>query len=342
MQALVEARRGVVVDPPPVWLMRQAGRYLPEYRAVRADAGGFLDLCYDPERAAEVTMQPVRRFGLDAAILFSDILVVPHALGRDVRFVENEGPRLDPLGGAHDVEAMLERAIHPHLAPVYDAVALIRARLPAETALIGFAGAPWTLACYMVEGQGSKDFARTRLLAAREPALFEQLIGILERAIVAYLERQIAAGANVVKLFDSWAGVLAPDGFERWCAAPLARITAAVKGAYPEVPVIVFPRGAGLHLRELASSLGCDGLALDTAVPTNWAAQTLPRRPTLQGNLDPVLLVAGGRALDAAVDRIRHDFQGRPHVFNLGHGVTPDTPASHVVQLLSRVRTPIQ
>jgi uroporphyrinogen decarboxylase len=323
--------------------MRQAGRYLPEYREVRAGAGGFLDLCYDPELACEVTLQPIRRYDLDAAILFSDILVVPHALGRDLRFVENEGPKLTPLADATEaldaeLDAMAGAEVHATLAPVYAALERIRGRLPEAVALIGFAGAPWTLACYMVDGQGSKEYLRTRLLAAREPERFARLVGILEDAIAAYLCRQVEAGAEVVKIFDSWAGVLPADGFRRWSLAPLARITAAVKARHPDVPVIVFPRGAGVHYPLVAAEAGADGLALDTTVPTAWAAEHMPLRPTLQGNLDPVQLVAGGAGLDAAVDRIVGDFAGRPHVFNLGHGVVPQTDPAHVAQVVRRLR----
>jgi uroporphyrinogen decarboxylase len=340
MKPMLAALRGERVDPPPIWLMRQAGRYLPEYREVRAGAGSFLDLCYNPELACEVTLQPIRRFGFDAAILFSDILVVPHALGRPLTFVENEGPKLTPLPDAPDAEldAMAAAEIHDHLAPVYATLGKVKAALPAEVALIGFAGAPWTLACYIVDGQGSKEYLKTRLMAAREPERFARLIGILEQALIAYLCRQIEAGAEVVKLFDSWAGVLAPDGFRRWSLEPLARITAAVKARHPDVPVVVFPRGAGLHYPLCAAEIGADGLALDTAVPTDWAARTLPPRPTPSGNLDPVALVAGGATLDAAVDRIRADFAGRPHVFNLGHGVVPQTDPAHVARLVARVR----
>ena len=342
MKPLLAALTGEALDPPPVWLMRQAGRYLPEYREVRAGAGSFLDLCYNPELACEVTLQPIRRFGLDAAILFSDILVVPHALGRPLTFVENEGPKLEPLGDAPDAEldAMAAAEIHGHLAPVYATLEKVKAALPPEVALIGFAGAPWTLACYMVDGQGSKEYLKTRLMAAREPERFARLIHILEQALIGYLCRQIEAGAEAVKLFDSWAGVLAPDGFRRWSLEPLRRITAGIKARHPDVPVIVFPRGAGVQYPAVAAEVGADGMALDTAVPLDWAARTLPARPTLSGNLDPVLLVAGGAALDAAVDRIRADVAGRPHVFNLGHGVVPQTDPAHVAQLVRRLREP--
>ncbi len=338
MKPLLRVLAGEALDPPPIWIMRQAGRYLPEYRETRAIAGSFLDLCYSPALACEVTLQPIRRFAFDAAILFSDILVIPDALGRPLRFVENEGPRLEPLAGAADLDAMARVSIHDRLEPVYEALRRIKAALPDEVALIGFAGAPWTLACYIVDGQGSKEFLATRLMAAREPQTFERLIAILETAIVEYLDRQIQAGAEVVKLFDSWAGVLPADGFERWCRAPAARITAAIKARHPQVPVIAFPRGAGLNLQRYAETVGADGLALDTTVPTGWARDTLPRSPALQGNLDPALVVAGGDGLDAAVDRIRSDLRGRPHIFNLGHGIVPQTDPAHVTRLLDRLR----
>lgn len=338
MQALMRVLAGESVDPPPVWLMRQAGRYLPEYREVRARAGSFLDLCYTPELACEVTLQPIRRFGFDAAILFSDILVIPHALGRPLTFVENEGPKLEPLAGPRDLDAMRPDAIHGRLEPVYEAVGRIRADLATEVALIGFAGAPWTLACYIVDGQGSKDYMATRLMAARDPAGFQRLITILEDAVVAYLSRQIEAGADVVKLFDSWAGVLPADGFERWCLEPARRIVAALRAKHPTVPVIVFPRGAGVLYPDFAARVGAAAVALDTAVPVDWAAAAMPAGVATQGNLDPALLVAGGPALDAAVDRIRGTFRGRPHVFNLGHGIVPQTDPAHVAAMLARLR----
>ncbi|MEO1093003.1 MAG: uroporphyrinogen decarboxylase [Pseudomonadota bacterium] len=335
---LLRALAGHRVDPPPAWLMRQAGRYLPEYRAVRAEAGGFLDLCYRPELAAEVTLQPIRRYPLDAAILFSDILVVPQALGRKLWFAENEGPKLEPLTTTAEIEALRPETIHAHLAPVYETVERVRAGLPDQVALIGFAGAPWTLACYMIDGQGSKEFPATRSFAARDPAAFAMLVDRLEQAIVAYLGRQIEAGAEVVKLFDSWAGVLSPEGFQRWSTAPIGRIVEAVRARHPQVPVIAFPRGAGAGYLDFADTVSCQGLALDTSVPRPWAAQSLPARVTLQGNLDPVALLVGGDQLDEAVDRIVADFAGRPHVFNLGHGVMQPTPPENVTRLLRRLQ----
>ncbi|MFW5681050.1 MAG: uroporphyrinogen decarboxylase [Pseudomonadota bacterium] len=337
-KTLLEALAGRRQTTPPVWLMRQAGRYLPEYRQVRAEAGSFLDLCYRPDLATEVTLQPIRRYGLDAAILFSDILVVPHALGRRLWFVENEGPKLEPIEDAATIERLDPTAIHDHLAPVYETVERIRAALPENVALIGFSGAPWTLACYMIEGQGSKEFMRTRAFAAREPEAFQRLIDVLERAIAAYLCRQIEAGAEVVKLFDSWAGVLAPEGFERWCRDPIARIVHAVKTRHPDTPMIAFPRGVGANYAAFAEAVPVEGLALDTAVPMDWAARTLSPKVTLQGNLDPVTLMVGGEALDRAVDRILAAMADRPHVFNLGHGILQWTEPDHVTRLLERLK----
>ncbi len=335
---LLEALAGNRQPTPPVWLMRQAGRYLPEYREVRAEAGSFLDLCYRPDLAAEVTLQPIRRYPLDAAILFSDILVVPQALGRKLWFVENEGPKLEPIESAADIAALDPSRIHGPLAPVYETVERVKAALPPQVTLIGFSGAPWTLACYMIDGQGSKEFMKTRAFAGRHPEDFASLIERLEEAIVAYLGRQIEAGAEVVKLFDSWAGVLPPDGFERWCLAPLDRIVRAVKAAHPAVPVIAFPRGVGANYATFAATVPVDGLALDTTVPMEWAARTLEAKVTLQGNLDPVTLMVGGAAQDAAVDRIRAAMAERPHIFNLGHGILQWTDPDNVTRLLRRLK----
>ena len=334
----IQALTGKRQPTPPVWLMRQAGRYLPEYKKVRAEAGSFLDLCYRPDLAAEVTLQPIRRYPLDAAILFSDILVVPQALGRKLWFVENEGPKLEPITAAAEIEALEPETIHEPLAPVYETVTRVKAALPGHVALIGFSGAPWTLACYMIEGQGSKEFMQTRAFAAREPSAFATLIERLEQAIVAYLGRQIEAGAEVVKLFDSWAGVLAPDGFERWSLGSIDRIVRALKKAHPTVPVIAFPRGAGANYLPFAAAVPVDGLALDTSVPMDWAASALNPSITLQGNLDPVALMVGGTALDQSVDRILAAMAERPHVFNLGHGVLQWTDPENVSRLLRRLK----
>jgi uroporphyrinogen decarboxylase len=329
--------KGDVVAPPPIWLMRQAGRYLPEYRAVRASVGGFLELCYQPELALEVTLQPIRRFGLDAAILFSDILVVADALGGEVAFVEGEGPKLSPVRDHAAIARLAPGRLHAHLAPVYEAVERIRAELDPAIPLIGFAGAPWTVAAYMVEGGSSKDFAIVRTFAQADPAGFGELIDLLTEATADYLVRQIACGADVVQLFDSWAGALPEGEFERWCVAPAERIVARLREAAPDVPVIVFPRGAGPLYGRFVERVRPAGLGLDTTVPLGWASKALPG-VCLQGNLDPITLLVGGSRLDGEVDRILQTMAGRPFIFNLGHGVLPATPPEHVEALVRRVR----
>jgi uroporphyrinogen decarboxylase len=334
----LRALRGEACERPPFWLMRQAGRYLPEYRAMRAKAGSFLDLCFNPELAEEVTLQPLRRYGMDAAILFSDILVVPHALGQPLDYVEGEGPRLDPVRSAEDLARLSAERLHERLAPVYETVDRLSRSLPAETALIGFAGSPWTVACYMVEGGGSKEFAQVKAWAYRDPDGFSALIDMLVAATVDYLSAQIAAGAEAVQLFDSWAGVLPAPQFRRWVVEPTARIVTALRAGHPDVPVIGFPRGAGLLYAEYADATGVDALGLDTAVPPEWAALTLQTRLTVQGNLDPIMLVAGGEALSAAARNVLEALAGGPFVFNLGHGVVQSTPPKHVGQLAALLR----
>ena len=320
----------------PIWLMRQAGRYLPEYRALRAARGGFLELVNDSDAAAEVTLQPIRRFGFDGAILFSDILIVPYALGQDLRFEAGEGPRLSPpltdavLTGLEAVPARLE--------PVYRTVEKVKAALPAETAFLGFAGSPWTVATYMVAGQGSRDQAEARAVAYADPGAFEALIGALEATTVDYLSGQIRAGVEAVQLFDSWAGSLAPAQFEQWVIAPTARIVTALKARHGDVPVIGFPKGAGAKLAAYARETGVDAIGLDETVDPAWAASVLPPELPVQGNLDPLALLAGGAALETAVHRILSSLAGRPHVFNLGHGIIKETPIAHVERLLALVR----
>jgi uroporphyrinogen decarboxylase len=318
--------------------MRQAGRYLPEYRAVRQAGATFLDLCYTPELAVEITLQPVRRFGMDAAILFSDILVVPDALGCDVRFEEGAGPRLAPVRTQADLRRLTLAGFADRLAPVYATVRHLRERLPEDTALIGFAGAPWTVAAYMVEGETSKDYARARALAQSEPRLFGGLIELLVEATTAHLLAQIAAGAQVVQLFDSWAGVLPEPEFVRWCQAPAARIVAALKAARPDVPVIAFPRGAGALYPSYQVAVAADAVGLDTAVPLRWARQAMPE-VCLQGNLDPVALLVGGRTLRAEAERIVAALAGARFVFNLGHGVLPETDPAAVADLVGFIKS---
>lgn len=321
---------------PPVWLMRQAGRYLPEYRALRAEARSFLDFCYNPDLASEATLQPIRRFGFDAAIVFSDILVIPDGLGQAVAFMEGEGPRLDPLPldavGCLDLSRMVE-----HLAPVYETLAKVRASLDNETALIGFAGAPWTLATYMVAGRGSADQAFTRKAAYRDPDAFQRLIDVLVAAVSAHLITQVEAGADAVQIFDSWAGPLDDEGFNRWCIAPTAEIVRRVHRAAPGVRIIGFPRGAGTRLQRYVDGTGVDAVGLDWSVAME-TGRALQAHATVQGNLDPLRLVTGGRALDEGVEAILQAFSGGPFVFNLGHGIVPETPVENVERMLARIR----
>lgn len=333
--------QGAADSTPPVWLMRQAGRYLPEYRETRAQAGGFLDLVYNPKLAAEVTLQPLRRYGFDAAILFSDILVIPQALGQPLRFTAGEGPQLDALSGTVALAGLKPQAIDDTLAPIYDTVAEICAGMQregfADTALIGFAGAPWTIACYMAEGQGSRDFLAAKSWAYRDPDGFDALIDIITQATIHYLSRQIDAGAEAVQLFDSWAGCADEQQFLRYVVAPAQTIVTALAARHPDVPVIGFPRGAGTLYETYARATGVTALGLDTQVP-QAQAQALQKICCVQGNLDPACLLAGGAALDAHVDRIKHALSHGPHVFNLGHGIIKDTPPAHVTQLIKRIR----
>jgi uroporphyrinogen decarboxylase len=323
---------------PPVWMMRQAGRYLPEYRALREKAGSFLKLCFTPEWAAEVTLQPVKRFGFDAAILFSDILVIPYALGRELRFVEGEGPRLDPLADPAAVARLPKQADAEKLAPIYETVRRVKAELPPRTALIGFCGAPWTVATYMVAGQGTADQASARLFAYREPEAFACLIEILVEASVDYLSGQLEAGAEAVQIFDTWAGVLPQDQFERWCTAPTRDIVVRLRQKIPGAKIIGFPRGAGMLALDYAATTGVSAIGLDWMADRRFAKEKLQSRLPVQGNLDPLALRAGGQALDGAVDTVMDAFAGGPFIFNLGHGILPDTPIAHVERMLRRVR----
>ncbi|ATQ68660.1 MULTISPECIES: uroporphyrinogen decarboxylase [Methylosinus] len=335
---LIAVLRGEALPVPPVWLMRQAGRFLPEYRELRAHAGSFLDTCYNPEIAARITLQPIERFGFDAAILFSDILVVPDALGQKVSFESGHGPKLEPIGEPKDLERLAPVFDADRLAPVYETIARVKRELPERVAFIGFCGAPWTVASYMIAGEGTPDQAPARLFAYRHPEAFGRLIDRLVDASIAYLTRQIDAGVEALQIFDSWAGVLPPQEFERWVVSPLQRIIAELKQRRPAVPIIAFVRGAGPHLPDLAQRLGADALGLDTFVPPQWAAREVSGGVALQGNLDPLALVAGGEALDRQTDAILEAFAGRPHIFNLGHGVLPETPLDHVARLVDRIR----
>ncbi|MGB1547724.1 MAG: uroporphyrinogen decarboxylase [Alphaproteobacteria bacterium] len=324
--------------PPPVWLMRQAGRYLPEYREVRHRAGSFLDLCYIPELAVEVTLQPIRRFGLDAAIVFSDILLVPHALGQEVSFVEGEGPRLEPLRRDEDLERLKPEDVEARLAPVYETIATLRRELPPEIALIGFAGAPWTLAAYMIEGKTSRDFAKAKSLAREKPEFFASLVGLLVEAVSGHLVRQVQAGADVVQVFDSWAGLLSPREFQHLVLGPTQAIVQKLKEAVPETPVIGFPRGVDRLYKDYAEKTGVDGVSIDTNVSPEWAAAELQGRVCVQGNLDPAALVEGGNRMREETMRILKALRNGPFVFNLGHGVVPETSPEHVSELLALLR----
>jgi uroporphyrinogen decarboxylase len=333
---VVEVLNGTSEGPPPIWMMRQAGRYLPEYRALRAEAGSFLDLCYNPDHAVEVTLQPIRRFGFDASILFSDILVVPHALGRDLRFQEGRGPLMTPITPA-EIPALDRSRFHDHLAAVYETVRRLRSALPAETTLIGFCGAPWTVATYMIAGHSTPDQAPARLFSFQHTDAFAALIDTLADVSADYLCRQIEAGADVVQIFDSWSGVLDEASFNRWCVAPVRRIVETIRTRHPHVPIIGFPKGAGSLLTLYRAQTGVTGLGLDWSVPLAQA-KALQAEGAVQGNLDPMRLVAGGRALNEGVDTILATLGHGPLVFNLGHGITPQTPIAHVEAMVKQVR----
>lgn len=335
---LLQTLRGMAMAPPPVWFMRQAGRYLPEYRELRRRVPNFLELCLTPELAAEATLQPLRRYALDAAILFSDILVVPHALGQSVRFREGEGPVLAPIRSPAEAERLSLVGFVERVAPVFKTVERVAALIPRESALIGFAGAPWTVATYMVEGGSSRDFAKVKTWAIGDPVGFGALIDLVIEATVRYLEGQVAAGAEVLQLFDSWAGVLDETLFRRWVIEPTRRIVAALREHHPGLPIIGFPRGAGLMYRSYFLETDVTALGLDTTVPTGIARKTLQSIGPVQGNLDPLLLVAGGEAMAAAAATILDAFAGGPFIFNLGHGIVPETPPEHVARLIELVR----
>ncbi len=338
MKKLLRVLNGEALDVPPIWLMRQAGRYLPEYLETRTKAGSFLELCYTPELAEEVTLQPIRRFGFDAAILFADILLVPQALGMDLWFAEGEGPRLAWPGDSRNLGALRPAdEIDETLGPVYETVRRLSGSLPDDVTLIGFAGAPWTVATYMAAGRGTPDQGPARRWIYDDPSGFSRLIDVLTEATIAYLCRQIEAGAEVVKLFDSWAGALTPGAFRRFSVEPAHRIGQAIAQRHPGVPVIGFPRGAGVMYEEFARATGVQGIALDQQMPLDWARRALPG-VALQGNLDPILMVVGGDPLKDAAKRIVGEMAGAPHIFNLGHGITPDASPAHVEQLLQSVR----
>jgi uroporphyrinogen decarboxylase len=336
--ALLQVLQGRTINPPPLWLMRQAGRYLAEYRELRAKAASFLDLCYTPKHATEVTLQPIRRFGLDAAILFSDILVVPDALGQKVAFKEGEGPVLDAFDSEAGLAKLSRQGFLDHLSPVFEAIDLIRGALAPETALIGFCGAPWTVATYMVGGRGSSDQAAARGWAYRDRKGFSKLIDLLVEVSAEYLSAQIEAGVQAVQIFDSWAGNLPEGEFRRWSMAPAKAIVEHVKAAHPDVPIIGFPRGAGPLYRDYIRETGVDAVSCDTSLPVSFIRDELQPHATVQGNLDPLALVAGGPVMEEAVAEILEMLAKGPFIFNLGHGIVPQTPPEHVARLVELVR----
>jgi uroporphyrinogen decarboxylase len=336
---LLDTLRGAPIEADsgrPIWLMRQAGRYLPEYRELRAEKGGFLALVYDTNAAAEITLQPIRRFGFDGAILFSDILIVPYAMGQDLQFLAGEGPRLSPRLVDSALESLV--AVPSRLTPIYETVRKVRGALAADKTMLGFAGSPWTVATYMVAGEGSRDQHDTRAMAYRDPQAFQAIIEAVSEVTVEYLCGQIEAGAEAVQLFDSWAGTLSPAQFERWVIAPNAAIVSAVKARHPDTPIIGFPKGAGEKLPAYARETGVDAVGVDETIDPVWAARSLPEGLPVQGNLDPLLLLAGGGELDSAARSVLDAFADRPHVFNLGHGIGQHTPIAHVERLLATVR----
>lgn len=323
---------------PPMWMMRQAGRYLPEYREVRAKAGGFLDLCFNPELAAEVTLQPIRRFGFDAAIIFSDILVIPYALGRSVRFEVGEGPRLEPMDDPAKVATLAAQADFGKLKPVFEALKIVRGALDPKIALIGFCGAPWTVATYMVAGQGTPDQAPARMMAYQHPEAFAKIIDVLVESSIRYLLAQLEAGANTLQIFDTWAGVLPPAEFARWSVEPTRRIVEGVRAKVPDAKIIGFPRGAGAQLPGYVEATGVNAVSIDWTAEPAFIRERVQSRVAVQGNLDPLALIAGGSALDRAVDNVLANFAQGRFIFNLGHGIQPETPIDHVEQMLKRVR----
>ena len=337
-KSLIDVLAGKRQTVPPIWLMRQAGRYLPEYRVLRQKSGNFLDLCLDPKLAAEVTLQPIRRFGFDAAIIFSDILVVPYALGQNVTFTAADGPRLDAINDAEGLHNLRRELDHERLTPVYETIVRVKSQLPAGVTLLGFCGAPWTLATYMIAGAGTPDQIPAREFAYRAPGAFGELLDILVDASASYLIRQFEAGVDAVQIFDTWAGILPDDEFDRCCVEPCARIIAAVCAQIPTAKFIGFPRGAGSRLKRYIDAVPVDAVGLDWTIDLAFAREELQRRKPVQGNLDPVVLLVGGRSLERSVDRIMENFKAGPFIFNLGHGVLPDTPVAHVEQLVARVR----
>lgn len=326
----IKTLRGEKNDRVPFWFMRQAGRYLPEYIALRKEAGSFLDLCYNPDFAKEVTLQPIRRFNMDAAILFSDILVIPHALGQDLAFKVGEGPVLTPVNNLEKLEALSDKSLHDHLNPVYQTVSKLSKTLPEHVALIGFAGAPWTVATYMVNGRSSKDQAETRLMAYQDRETFTKLIGLLVTSTSEYLIRQVDHGAEALQIFDSWSGTLPADEFIKWCVEPVQKIVENIRAVHPDVPIIGFPKGAGAKIKNFVKKTKVNAVSIDTSTSITWVQNVMQPLCTVQGNLDPLLLVSGGEPLKKAVYHILDHLKDGPHVFNLGHGIIPQTPPENV------------
>lgn len=335
----LEVLRGRKSDHVPFWFMRQAGRYLPEYRELRSKKNGFLDMAFDPEAACEITLQPIRRFGMDAAIIFSDILVIPYALGQSLDFVEGEGPKLDPVRDAAALAKLSPSRLEARLAPVYAALSNVSGKLDDKTALIGFAGAPWTVATYMVEGASSRDFINVKKMAYGDPELFSEMIDLLVEATAHYFIKQVDVGAEALQIFDSWAGALDNDEFSKWVIRPTKQIVDLVKDSHPGIPIIGFPKGAGYNALAYVEKTGVTALGIDSQISTKWAARTLQPLIPVQGNLDPIALLTGGDALKLAVERILADLSEKPFVFNLGHGIHKDTPVEHVEQLVKLIRS---
>lgn len=333
---LLDTLHGKRSDRLPVWLMRQAGRYLPEYRELRAQKGGFLELVYDSDAAAEVTVQPLRRFGFDGAILFSDILIVPYAMGQDLKFLAGEGPHLSPTLVDHALDSL--QAVPERLSPIYDTVAKVVAQIDPDVTMLGFAGSPWTVATYMIAGQGSKDQAAARKMAYRDPAAMQAIVDQIIAVSVEYLSGQIKAGAEAVQLFDSWAGSLSPAQFERWVIAPNAAIVSQLKALHPDTPIIGFPKGAGEKLSAYAHEVRPDAMGIDETLDPDWVHANLPAGMPVQGNFDPLLLLSGSEEIEAGVARIKQAFAGRPHIFNLGHGIDKETPIANVDRLIAAIR----
>ncbi|WP_321395736.1 uroporphyrinogen decarboxylase [Emcibacter sp.] len=334
----IQTLKGLPTDRPPFWFMRQAGRYLPEYMAIRKEAGSFLDLCYNPDFAVEVTLQPLRRYDMDAAILFSDILVIPHALGQHLEFRQGKGPVLEPVDTVEKLEKLSLDNLHEKLAPVYETVSRLSREIPGHTALIGFAGAPWTVASYMVGGKGSPDQAAARLWAYGDEVAFQALMDLLVEATSRYLIRQVEEGAEVLQVFDTWAGNLPMEEFRKWCMAPTKKIIENIRSRFPDIPIIGFPRGAGPRYPEYIRQTGVTAVSIDTSMPADWARDNIQSLCPIQGNLDPLLLVSGGKALEKAVLNILDTLSAKPFIFNLGHGIVPQTPPEHVAVVSDLVR----